>query len=52
MAIRFFSLFPKTQPFRIGPFKRPGDGVLVGGLYAVFVVATLVVAAILTGAIL
>ncbi len=52
VALRFFSLFPKTQPFRIGPFQRPADGVLVAGLYGIFVVATLVVAAILTGAIL
>ena len=51
VALRFFSLFPKTQPFRIGPFRRPPDGVLVGGLYAIFAAATLLVAAILTGAI-
>ncbi len=52
VALRFFSLFPKTQPFRMGPFQRPADGVLVAGLYSIFVVATIVVSAILTGAIL
>ena len=26
VAVRFFSLFPKTQPFRLGPFQRPADG--------------------------
>ena len=51
VALRFFSLFPKTQPFRMGPFQRPSDGVLVTGLYAIFAVATLVVSAILAGAI-
>lgn len=51
VALRFFSLFPKTQPFRMGPFQRPADGVLVGGLYAIFAGATVVVSAILVGAI-
>ncbi len=51
VALRFFSLFPKTQPFRMGPFQRPADGVLVGGLYGIFIVSTIVVAAILSGAI-
>jgi fumarate reductase subunit C len=49
-TLRFFSLFPKTQPFRVGPFKRPPDGLMVAGLSGLFVVATLAVIAILWGA--
>lgn len=48
--LRLFRLFPATQPKRIGPFQRPPDALLVGGLTGVFVVVTLVVAAILWGA--
>ena len=48
--LRLFRLFPATQPKRIGPFRRPPDALLVGGLTGVFVVVTLVVAAILWGA--
>ena len=51
VALRFFSLFPKTQPFRFGPFPRPADGILIGGLYAVFALTTIVVSAVLAGAI-
>jgi fumarate reductase subunit C len=49
-TLRFFSLFPKTQPFRMGPFKRPPDALMVAGLSGLFVVATLAVVAILWGA--
>jgi fumarate reductase subunit C len=48
--LRLFRLFPATQPKRIGPFKRPPDGVLVAGLSGAFVVVTLALAAILLGA--
>jgi fumarate reductase subunit C len=48
--LRLFRLFPATQPKRIGPFRRPPDALLVGGLSGAFVVVTLVVAAILGGA--
>jgi hypothetical protein len=48
-TLRFFRLFPKTQPFRLGPFKRPPDAVLLAGLLGVFVVANLAVALILGG---
>lgn len=49
--LRLFRLFPATQPKRFGPLKRPPDAVLVAGLSAVFVVVTLVLAAILWGAV-
>ena len=45
-ALRLFSLFPKTQPFRMGPFQRPPDAVMVGGLTGLFVIASIVVVAI------
>ena len=49
-ALRLFRLFPATQPYRVGPFQRPPDGVLVAGLSGAFVVVTLAVVAILWGA--
>ena len=51
VALRFFSLFPKTQPFRMGPFQRPPDAVLVGGLWGLFIVVTTVLTVVLSGAI-
>ncbi len=49
VALHFFALFPKTQPFRIGPFKRPPDALLVTGLRALFLLSTLLVTALLLG---
>ena len=48
-TVRFFRLFPKTQPFRMGPFKRPPDAVMLVGLLGAFVVLNLAVALILGG---
>jgi fumarate reductase subunit C len=48
-TVRFFGLFPKTQPFRMGPFKRPPDAVMLAGLLAAFVVLNLAVALTLGG---
>ncbi len=48
--LRLFRMFPATQPKRLGPFQRPPDAVLAGGLSGAFVVVTLAVAAILWGA--
>jgi fumarate reductase subunit C len=48
--LRLFRLFPATQPKRIGPFQRPPDALLVAGLTGVFIVVSLIVAAILWGA--
>jgi fumarate reductase subunit C len=50
-ALRFFRLFPKTQPPRIGPLKPPPGPVLLFGLRVAFAVATLLVALVLGGAI-
>jgi fumarate reductase subunit C len=48
--LRLFRLFPKTQPRRVGPLVRPPDALLVAGMSGAFVVVTLVLAAILSGA--
>jgi len=49
--LRLFRLFPATQPKRIGPITLPPAAVMVAGLSGAFVVVTLVVAAILWGAV-
>jgi fumarate reductase subunit C len=51
-TLRFLRLFPKTQPFRMGPMKRPPIPVMLAGLYGAFVVVNLIVAAILGGTLL
>ena len=48
-TVRFLGLFPKTQPFRMGPMKRPPVPVMLAGLYGAFVALNLVVAVILGG---
>jgi fumarate reductase subunit C len=48
-TLRFFRLFPKTQPFRFGPLKRPPVPVMLAGLVGAFVVLNLAVALILGG---
>ena len=48
--LRLFRLFPATQPKRLGRFRRPPDAVLVAGLVAAFVVVTIALVAILSGA--
>lgn len=50
-TFRFFRLFPKTQPARIGPAKPPPAPVILFALNAIFVVATLAAALVLAGAI-
>jgi fumarate reductase subunit C len=49
-ALRFFSLFPKTQPPRIGPLPRPPDLVFKLALNGGFVVVTILAALVLGGA--
>jgi fumarate reductase subunit C len=49
-AMRFFRVFPKTQPPRIGPFPRPPDLFFKVALNGGFVVASLLVMAVLGGA--
>ena len=49
VAIRFFGLFPKAQPPRIGPAKPPPAPVLLAMLYGAWIGITAVLAAILAG---
>ncbi len=51
-ALRLFRLFPATQPYRVGPFKRPADGILIAGLYGVFFTVLAVGTLFLGGALL
>ncbi len=51
-ALRLFRLFPATQPYRMGPLKRPADAVLVAGLYGVFFAVLAVGTLFLGGALL
>jgi len=52
VGVRFFRLFPKAQPPRIGPAKPPPGPVIAAGLYAAWIGATVVLSAILAGGIL
>ena len=49
VGVRFFSLFPKAQPPRIGPAKPPPAPVITAGLYAAWIGVTLLLSAILAG---
>jgi len=49
VAVKFFSLFPKAQPPRIGPLKPPPQPVLMAMLYAAWIGVTVVFGAILSG---
>jgi len=49
VAVRFFRLFPKAQPPRIGPAKPPPSPVILAGLYGAWIGITLVLSAILAG---
>lgn len=51
-SLRLFRLFPATQPYRIGPLKRPADAVLVAGLYGLFFTVLAVGTLFLGGAML
>ncbi len=51
VGVRFFRLFPKSQPPRIGPAKPPPQLVILAGLYAAWIGLTLVFAFILAGGI-
>jgi fumarate reductase subunit C len=52
VGVRFFGLFPKAQPARIGPAKPPPRPLLHAMLYAAWIGATVLLCAILGGAIL
>ena len=49
VGFRFFRLFPKAQPARIGPAKPPPGPVILAGLYVAWVGVTLLYSAILAG---
>ena len=49
VAVRFFRLFPKAQPPRIGPLKPPPGPVIHAMLYVAWLGFTLVFATILAG---
>jgi fumarate reductase subunit C len=49
VGVRFFRLFPKSQPPRIGPAKPPPRPVILAMLYVVWIGVTVALAAILAG---
>lgn len=49
VGVRFFRLFPKAQPARIGPMKPPPGPLLHVMLYAAWIGATLLILAVLAG---
>lgn len=49
VGVRFFRLFPKAQPPRIGPLKPPPAPVIQVMLYAAWIGVTVVFSAILAG---
>lgn len=51
VGVRFFRLFPKAQPPRIGPTKPPPGPVIVAGLYAAWILVTLLFVLVLAGGI-
>jgi fumarate reductase subunit C len=51
VGVRFFRLFPKSQPPRIGPAKPPPRPVILAMLYVVWIGVTVALAAILAGGI-
>jgi fumarate reductase subunit C len=49
VGVRFFSLFPKAQPPRIGPAKPPPQPLIMAGLYAAWIGVSVIFALILAG---
>jgi fumarate reductase subunit C len=49
VAVRFFGLFPKAQPPRIGPAKPPPAAVILAMLYGAWIGMTVLLAAIRAG---
>ena len=49
VGVRFFRLFPKAQPPRIGPLKPPPAALIHAGLYAAWIGVTVLFSAILAG---
>jgi fumarate reductase subunit C len=51
VGVRFFSLFPKAQPAKIGPAKPPPRPILHAGLYAAWIAVSGGLALIMAGGI-
>lgn len=51
VGVRFFRLFPKAQPAKIGPAKPPPEPILHAGLYATWIAVSGGLAFILAGGI-
>jgi len=49
VAVRFFGLFPKSQPRMIGSVKAPPAIVFLVGLYGAWIAVTLILGAIMAG---
>jgi fumarate reductase subunit C len=49
VGVRFFRLFPKAQPARIGPAKPPPRPLLHAGLYAAWAAITVAMLAVFGG---
>ena len=49
VGVRFFRLFPKAQPPKLGPAKPPPQPVILAMLYAVWLGATLALGVVLAG---
>jgi fumarate reductase subunit C len=49
VGVRFFRLFPKAQPAFTGALKPPSRTVILGGLYALWALVTVVFSSILAG---
>jgi fumarate reductase subunit C len=49
VGVRFFRLFPKAQPARIGPAKPPPRPLILVGLYAAWLGLTLALLVVLGG---
>jgi fumarate reductase subunit C len=51
VGVRFFSLFPKSQPAKIGPAKPPPRPILHAGLYVVWIAVSGGLALVMAGGI-
>ena len=49
VGVRFFRLFPKAQPAKLGPARPPPRPVIMAGLYAAWIGLTLVLLIVLGG---
>ena len=49
VGVRFFRLFPKAQPPKVGPIKPPRGPVLIAMLYAVWIGVAGALALVLAG---